>query len=355
MKVIQILPTISFGDAVSNDTIALGDALRSMGYATEIYAESIDPRLPKGTARSTKTLPVLKEEDIVLYHLSTGTPLNYQMSQTNGKLVVIYHNITPPEFLEPYDYFSARLCQYGLKGAKDLAKHAKYALADSQWNKQDLQKMGYTCEIDVLPILIAFADYEKEPNQRIIKKYQMPGTNILFTGRISPNKCQEDVIASFAAYKRYYDPQARLFLVGSYSGMEEYYHTLLEYVERLKVEDVYFTGHIPFDEILAYYRVADLFLCASEHEGFCVPLVEAMYFDIPIIAYDSTAIGWTLGGSGVLMSTKDPLLTAGMMHRVHTDHVLRETIVNNQRNRLQDFSHEKVKKLFTEIMKKLAK
>ena len=219
MRIVQILTTISFGDAVSNDTIALKDALRESGYDTEIYATNVDPRLPKGTAQKIKNMPGLSGDDLILYHLSTGTELNYQVIGFGAPVIMIYHNVTPNEYLFPYNPVAARLCRYGLNGAKFLADKVDYCLADSDWNRRDLLEMGYDCPIDVLPILIAFDDYKKTPNAKVLDMYKKPGTNILFTGRISPNKCQEDVIAAFACYKKYYDSEARLFLVGSWSGI----------------------------------------------------------------------------------------------------------------------------------------
>ena len=350
MKIIQILTTISFGDAVSNDTIALRDALLQMGYETAIYAENIDPRLPKGTAKKVKYMPPLGKDDVILYHLSTGTELNYKVAKYQTKKILVYHSVTPPEFFLPYSQAAAQLCQYGLDGAKYLADKMDYCLADSEFNKNDLLEMGYQCPVDVLPILIAFEDYKKAPSRKVLRKYRTEGTNILFTGRIFPNKRQEDVIAAFYHYKKYYDPKARLFLVGSYAGMESYYAKLWSYVEELGVQDVYFTGHIKFDEILAYYHLADVFLCTSEHEGFCVPLVEAMYFQVPVIAYDCAAIGGTLGGSGLLVSDKDPLLLAGAVNRLRTDDELRNAILENQKIRLQSFEQSRVKAQFVDYL-----
>ena len=198
-------------------------------------------------------------------------------------------------------------------------------------------------------ILIPFDDYKKKPSEKILSKYKDDGyTNIIFVGRVVPNKCQEDVIGSFNEYQKHFNPRSRLFIVGTF--METYFNRLKEYTERLGVKNVAFTGHCPFDEILAYYRLADLFLCQSEHEGFCVPLAEAMCFDVPVVAYDSSAIAETLGGSGFLLKEKDPLLTAGVMNRILTDSALRETIVENQRERLQDFQYDKVKALFWKYM-----
>lgn len=340
MKIVQMLPSMRFGDAIGNDTLALRDALVKMGYETAIYAEDIDARYEQQVF-SIEQCDV-SENDVILYHLSVGSQLNYDVAEFPAHLVVVYHNVTPPEFFDDYELPIATTCREGVYGVEYLAKYAEYALAVSNYNKQGLIEMGYQCPIDVLPILIAFDDYDKKPNRKIIRQFSKDGyTNILFTGRIAPNKRQEDVIAAFYAYKKHYNPKSRLILVGTNSG-ERYQKRLKAYVRKLGVEDVIFTGHIPFDEILAYYCVADVFLCMSDHEGFCVPLVEAMKFGVPIIAYNSSAIGETLGGSGILLDSKEPAFVAGVMNRVLSDSELRNTMVQNEQERLADFSHERI-------------
>lgn len=353
MKIIQLLPTLAYGDGVGNDTLAIDTLLKKHGYETAIYAENIDRRIPKKIAYNVDELSELEDEDIILYHLSTGTSLNYKLSDLNGRKMIMYHNITPPEWFLKYNKNSEQLCAEGIKGVKFLASSAEYCLADSEFNKADLIKYGYQCDIDVLPILIPFEDYEKKPSERILKKYQNDGfTNILFTGRIAPNKKQEDVIKTFYYYKKYFNDKARLFLIGSYSGMENYYDQLKTYVKELGVEDVYFSGHIPFDEILAYYHLADVFLCMSEHEGFCIPLVEAMYFNIPIVAYKNTGITGTLGGSGIGMEEKDMLLAAGIVNRIVSDEKFKEIIIEQQRKQLCSFDNQKVEKQLLYYLKK---
>lgn len=351
MKIVQVMPTISFGDAVSNDAIAIKRALQEMNIKTNIYAENIDARLPKGIAQKYDRMPELNKNDILIYHLSTGSMLNYRVAETKARLVVRYHNVTPPAFFEGYNMQLFSLCEEGLKGAVYLSDKAEYCIADSEFNKQDLIRMGYTCEIDVLPILIAFDDYEKKPSNKIIRRYGNDDyVNVLFTGRIAPNKKQENVIAAFYQYQRLFNEKSRLFLVGSYSGTEKYYAKLNGFVEKLGVHNVHFTGHIGFDEILGYYKVADLFLCMSEHEGFCVPLPEAMTFNVPIVAYDSCAIKYTLSGSGFLLSDKDPIVVAEAMQYVLTHDELRKNILKNQRERLEDFQYEKVKQLLVKYL-----
>lgn len=350
MAIYQLLPVIAYGDAIGNDTLALSQVIKSMGYKTGIYAEVIDQRLPRGLVKDYRRLPKLKDSDVVIYHLSTGSELNYFFGNLKCKKVVIYHNITPKKFFRDYNMGYVESMESGMKSIKWLADKVDYCLAVSEFNKKDLIELGYKCRIDVLPIVIPYKDYEKEPSDKIIKKYRDGITNILFTGRVVPNKCQQDVIKAFAYYQKHFNPNSRLIMVGTYVGFESYKNRLSKYVEVLDVKNVIFTGHIKFNEILAYYRVADLFLCQSEHEGFCVPLVEAMYFDVPIVAYDSTAIGDTMSGGGILLKEKNPIETAAVMDYVINNKEVRETISGNQKERLKDFDYDAVSELFKKLI-----
>ncbi len=346
MRIVQLLPTMSFGDAIGNDTTALKGAMDDMGFISEIYAENIDKRLPSDTAKSISRLRGLKKDDILLYHKSTGTELTFKIQDFPCRKIMIYHNITPPDFFRPYSAAAAALTEHGYKGVEHLRDKVEYCIADSAYNRSELVQMGYTCPIDVLPILIRFEDYKQTPDKRIISRYGGGKRNLIFVGRIAPNKKHENIIRAFYQYKRL-DPDSRLILVGSYTGMENYYQRLMKYVKALGMEDdVIFTGHIKFSEILAWYRVADAFVCMSEHEGFCVPLAEAMFFDVPIFAYDTSAIGDTLGGSGVLLDSNDPMFAARVIHRVLSDETLKKQIIEGQRRRLEDFSYDRIRDIF---------
>ncbi len=351
MRILQVLTTISFGDAVSNDTMAIHRSLERQGYQTGIYSENIDQRLLKNSFIFSVDNLNVSPEDVIIYHMSTGTKLNYSIAGYPGKKIMIYHNITPPEFFKPYSDIAYNLCNEGRKSLEFLKDKFDYVIGDSQYNVDELKEIGFDCPMKVLPILIPFEDYEKKPNAKVIKKYQDDGfTNILFTGRIAPNKKQEDVINAFFHYKKYYNKNSRLILVGNSQGMESYYQRLEDYIEALGVEDVIFPGHIPFDHILAYYTIADLFLCMSEHEGFCVPLVEAMKFETPIIAYDSCAVPETLGAGGLVVAKKNPIETAGLIDYVVNNKALQDNLLANQKKRLDSFSHEVVEQQFVEYL-----
>lgn len=342
MKIISMLPVLAFGDAVGNDTLAVHESLKKAGYESVIVAAVIDHRLGNDVAVRADDLSWISPEDVVIYHLSTGHELNCRFATLSCRKIIKYHNITPPEFFFGYNQGAMVNCLDGYRAAAKLADKAEFCLVDSGYNGEELKRMGYTCPIEVLPILIPFDDYAKKPDEQIMSQMDDGYTNIVFTGRIAPNKRQEDVIAAFYQYKKYYNPKSRLILVGNYTGMEVYYDSLKKYVDALGVEDVIFTGHISFAGILAYYRSADLFLCMSDHEGFCVPLVESMYFDVPILAKDTSAIADTLGESGMLLEDNDPMIAAAAINRILTDEALRNVILENQRERLSDFAHERV-------------
>lgn len=351
MRVIQMLPTLVFGDAIGNDTLALYEVLKKGGYKTAIYAEYFDERYKDIAALDKDYIP--QKGDILIYHMSTGSDLNYRISDYPVKMVMIYHNITPGHFFAQYDAFVTEVCNSGRRATEYYKKKMSFCMADSEFNKQELLEMGYKCPVEVLPILIDFDDYKKKPNEKVIEKYNDGYINILFTGRVAPNKKHEDLIAAFCYYKKYINPKSRLLLVGRHDFFPGYYARLAEYVDYLGVEDVIFTGQVKFPDILAYYRVADVFLCLSEHEGFCVPLVESMMFDLPIIAYDSCAVGETLGGSGFLLPDKSPAVAAEAIQRVVTDKVLQRTMIEGQRKRLEHFSHDRINARFLELLQRI--
>ena len=352
-RVIQLVSSLNYGDAVGNEVIAFKKALVCAGYVTEIFTEAISPKLPADTAKHYRLMPTLDEDDIVIYHFASQCALFDVVKNLKCRVILRYHNITPPEFFEGYDENAVRACSIGLEQAAELKDIVDYCLPVSEFNKTDLENMGYTCPMKVMPILIRFSDYELTPGQGVIDRYSDGITNILFVGRVAPNKKFQDVISAFAEYKKTYDRTARLFLVGSFGEGDRYYSELLQHIRSIGVEDVIFPGHIPFADILAYYSIADVFLCMSEHEGFCVPLVEAMYFHVPVVAYASSAIPSTLGGSGILLESKDFSAAAAEVNRLVTDEALRSETVEKQDRRLRDFDADVIKNSLIEYLEEI--
>jgi len=357
MRIIQLLPVLSYGDAVGNDTLAIRELIRGMGIDTEIrYTDHMDKRLPEETARPLNTPPAPGRNDILMYHGCTGAPINFELHKYKGKKVLVYHNVTPPRFFRGLNPEIERIQEYALEGFRYLSDKVDYCIADSEYNRQDLLDMGYRCPIDVCPILIPYEDYDAEPDGAVMERMSDGRHNILFVGRISPNKKQEDVIRAFCCYRKEYDPESRLILIGSAGSMENYLEALKDYVRQLGLEEsVVFPGHIRFAEILAYYRTADVFLCMSEHEGFCVPLVEAMYFGVPIAAYAAAAVPDTLGNGGLLLDSKEPAYAAAAMDRIIRDEGLRALIRKGQEAVLARFSRAETEKQMKECLERAMK
>lgn len=352
-RIIQLVSSLNFGDAVGNDALAIKHMLEGAGYATAIFTFAVHPKIKEENVYNIDLLPELTEDDIIIYHYASEDGFQKLIEETAAKVVLRYHNVTPPEFFHGYDEKAETITRKGMAQIKSMKDAIDYGMVDSEQNKKDLEQMGYECPISVVSILIPFKDYEQQPDLDVVNGYSDGNTNIVFVGRIVPNKKFEDVIACFAAYKKKYDPAARLFLVGNYQETDRYYQYLQEYIKKCGVEDVIFPGHIAFDAILAYYKIADVFLCMSEHEGFCVPLVEAMFFETPIVAYASTAIPGTLGGSGVLVESKEPERVAEKIHQVIEDEQYKNAIVKEQKKRLQDFSYENIKEQILDELKKV--
>ncbi|MGG1314825.1 glycosyltransferase family 4 protein [Cohnella laeviribosi] len=343
MIINQLLPAMSYGDAVSNSAINIMNLLRSKGIKSDIYAEHIHPKVSNFVRPASK----IPHKEAVIYHLAIGCDLPYILPDFTGKRMIYYHNITPSEFFRGYDEQSERLCKEGREQLKFLQPIIDFALAASEYNRKELVDLGYS-NTAVSPIIVDYEDYNAKPNLQLLNHLRQTkrSKDILFVGRLAPNKKQEDIIKAFFYYKKYIDKEARLFLVGSYTRMEKYYEELKTLIDVLKIEDVTITGHVPFDHILAYYKNADLLLSMSEHEGFCVPLLEAMYFEVPILTFKSSAISETLGNGGLLFTEKDFKAVACAIEVFLNDSALIAKVLQNQKERLQYFSKQNTQNIF---------
>lgn len=353
-RVIQLTPTLSVGDAVSNDVFAMSEALTEMGVENYIVAGGMSERVKQRAVLLDRFL--CRPEDILIYHMSIGNPMSkYVLEAPARKKFMVYHNITPAHFFAGISGLETA-CRTGREELKALASVISYAFCDSDYNRKELEELGYSNTV-TLPIIFHEQEYlETVPDKNFIEKYRDENcewTNILFVGRIAPNKKQEDIIHSFALYHKYINPRSRLFLVGAVVDTERYQRALEEYILKSQVEDVIFLGHVTFQEILAAYSIAHLFLCHSEHEGFCVPLLEAMTFNVPILAYSEAAVPDTLGSSGVLFTEKDHRLVAELMNLLITNKEVREQVIAGQQRRLKDFRPEKTLSRFKELIKPL--
>jgi glycosyltransferase involved in cell wall biosynthesis len=228
-------------------------------------------------------------------------------------MMLIYHNITPPEyFLGVHDQL-VRQCYHGRRELLPYRSRCELAIGDSEFNRQELEQLGFD-PTAVLPVVPDFAHLDVPPDPRVTDAWDDEWTNLLFVGRVVPNKRPDNVIRHFHAYKTLYNPRSRLLLAGSYGGFDSYLAQLHDLVARLGLSDVHVLGQVSDEELTGLYDVADAFLCASEHEGFCVPIIEAFYKQVPVLAYAATAVPATMDGGGVLFDTRDPRRVAALLH-----------------------------------------
>ena len=338
-RVHQVLATLGYGDAIGNEVLGIQRVLRSAGYESEIFVETADPRLEDRTLDYRDMVGSVLSTDLLIHHFSIGSRASRTAYALPGRMTLVYHNITPPEYFIGVHKELVKLCFQGRRELQAYINRCELALGDSEYNRRELSDLGYP-RTAVLPVVPDFSHLDAPPDRRLAG-LDDEWTNVMFVGRVIPNKKFEDVIRAFHAYRIRHNPRSRLLLVGSYSGFEKYLAMLQGLVARLGTPDVHFLGHVSNEELTALYDVADLFLCASEHEGFCVPIVEAFYKRVPVLAYAATAVPATMDGGGVLYDTKDPLEIARLMDAMLDprieDAILESQDASLERLRARDF------------------
>ena len=325
----QVLATLGYGDAIGHEVLGIQRVLRAAGYESDIFVETADPRLESLTRHYRELVDATHPDNLLLHHFSIGSRASRTAYALPDRMALIYHNITPPEFFAGVHKTLARQCFRGRRELHAYADRCDMALGDSEFNRQDLVELGFP-RTDVLPVVPDLAHLDNPADWMVVRQFDDDWTNILFVGRVIANKKIEDVIRSFHAYHTKFNSRSRLIIAGVFSLFERYFAGLTHLVQTLGLEHVHFAGHVSDAELIAYYEVADLFLCASEHEGFCVPLIESFYKQVPVLAYAATAIPATMDGGGVLYHTKDPLHVAALMDAVLSNPDLQDAIIDAQ-------------------------
>ncbi|MEI6633667.1 MAG: glycosyltransferase family 4 protein [Chlamydiota bacterium] len=334
----QIVAGFVEGDAISNYALALQAIFRAWGHESEIFCplRHISPRM-RGRARDLAAHRArAKPGDLMLFHFSIGSETVDYFRGLPAPRVLVYHNITPGRYFHALYDDRELLLDQGRRELALLAGVPDLSLADSSFNAAELKEAGFK-RVEVMPIILGAELSGVKPDESVVRRLHDGKKNILFVGRIVPNKRYEDLLRCFHACRRFVGAEARLLLVGSYMGLERYLAFLKNMARELRLDDVLFTNHVRQDQLAAYYRAADLFLCMSEHEGFCIPLLEAMAAGVPVLAYAAGAVPETLGGSGVMVREKDYPRIAEMMAALLADGPLRAGVIARQRERLAAF------------------
>ncbi|MEJ2210823.1 MAG: glycosyltransferase family 4 protein [Anaerolineae bacterium] len=332
----QIMPGFLYGDALGNQAVRIRALLQSWGYRSQVYAQFRDQRLEDPGLDYRRYHD--DADDVLIFHYSIGSPVTEFVRELSARVVPYYHNVTPPGYLRGYNEPLADLLEQGRRELA-LLRDAPLALAASEYNRQEMLALGFK-RVEVLPYLITFdwlrASAEGPAGQAIARRFDDGAVNLLFVGRLVPNKRQDDLIRAFHAYHRLVNADSRLLLVGSDANAPGYRLELEALAQALGL-----AGHVhllgaagPREGLGGYYRAADLFLCLSEHEGFCIPLVEAMAFDLPVLAYRAAGVPYALGGAGVLVNQKRYDLLAELIDLLVRDDERRRAVVAGQRRRL---------------------
>jgi glycosyltransferase involved in cell wall biosynthesis len=328
-QVHQVLATLGYGDAIGHEVLGIQRALVAAGYDSEIFVETADRRLEHLTCDYRDLVDASHPDNLLIHHFSIGSRASRVAYALPDRMALVYHNITPPEYFVDIHEKLVELCYLGRRELGAYARRVDLALGDSEYNRAELEELGFA-PTGVLPVVPSLGHLGGDPDDSLSRAFDDGWTNLVFVGRTIPNKKLEDVIRIYAAYKRRFNPRSRLIFVGSYSGFETYFALLQHLVADLRLADVHFLGHVTNEQLSAIYDVADAFVCASEHEGFCVPLVEAFSKQVPVLAYAATAVPATLDGAGVLFDDKDPLHVAALVDAVVSDTALQEAILDAQ-------------------------
>jgi glycosyltransferase involved in cell wall biosynthesis len=355
----QFVPTLAPRDAVGRHYLAIQDTLRAAGYSSDIYSYEAKDEY-KRLARPFASFDGNGngERTWLLYHSSVGSPVADFVAVRDEPLIVDYHNITPAPFFARWEPALAGNLMKGRRQLATLELRAELGIADSAFNARELAELGYQ-HTSVVPILLDIAELDAaapDPKtlERLTSAKARGGIDWLFVGRLAPNKAQHDIVKAFAAYRRLYDdPHARLHLVGA-SSSHQYELALTAFVDALDLHDaVDITGGVTAADLSAYFDAADVYVVASDHEGFCVPLLEAMYHRVPIVAYAAAAVPETLGDAGLLLDSKDAYTMATAVHRVATDVALREQLIAAGNLRLREFDIDKSRRKLLDALEPL--
>jgi len=344
MIINQWVPAAHRGDAIGDSARRVRALLRKMGHRSDVYALTIDESLDGDVRRFGED--GTSAGDLTILHYALPSPMTADFAALPRGRVLQYHNVTPAHFFAPYDPALFRLARLGRQDLASLAGRVDLALGDSEYNRRELEELGFG-PTGVFPIAVSWDRITAAPRLPALEEVLADGLlNFLFVGRIAPNKRVEDLLLLGEHFKRYVNVDYRFLFVGRYDVVPRYHAMLRAMILQYEMpkERFLFVGEVTDDELAAYYRTADVYISLSEHEGFCVPLIEAMAADVPVLAYAAGAVPDTLGGAGVVFSPKDLEMAAELLGILAIDDDVRARVVAGQRRRLLDFGDEVIER-----------
>ncbi len=334
-RIDQVLAGFAEGDAISQAAVAMQDAFRSWGCESELFVD--DRHVSVSVRDRCKPLSAYQGSPagIVVHHYSIGSPALDVFAKSPARKILVYHNITPSECFRGFDDAVADSLDHARAELSRVGALVDAVWAVSEFNASELRAAGLK-NVKVFPLLFSAGSLDLPPDPMVTGKFTAALKTILFVGRIAPNKKIETLIETFYWYHKLINPFSRLVIVGSERSCPRYFAMLRMQVGDLDLPNVCFEGFASPAGLPAYYRVAEAFLTTSEHEGYCLPLIEAMYMKVPVIARAIGGMPEALNGAGVLYDGLSPNELAGLLHRVLSDDALRAEILASQEKRMQE-------------------
>jgi glycosyltransferase involved in cell wall biosynthesis len=346
----QFHPMLTPGDAMSDHVLALRKRFQEWGYDSEAYAVESKPGLAIEAHSYRELFRRISPDDTLVLHFSMGHEVFDELAKLPARRVLIYHNVTPAEFFVGINPHAAAHARLGARQLARLAPGIDLAIGVSEFNRRELEAAGFE-KTAAVPILIDWMRYDVEPDPEVRAILAGIHTRLLFVGRISPNKRQDELIRMLAYYRRCIDPEAVLTLVGSHQDQPQYYVRLKALAETLGLAGaVRFAGGVSLEQLVGYYKAASCFVSLSEHEGFGIPLLEAMHLGVPVVALDAAAVGETVGGAAVLLPEKDLPQAAEACALVNEDLGWRAALVDAGHARVKAFDPEKIAAATKKVM-----
>jgi glycosyltransferase involved in cell wall biosynthesis len=333
MRVDQILCAAGPVDGVTGQALAYRRLLAGWGWLGEDYAPVQAAGMPTGAVRPLHHLRPGRA-DILIVHYSGYAPGLEGLLAGARRSLLVSHNVTPAQYFWASDPAEAVRCQLGRAQLGELGSIAGALAAVSEFNAAELRSLTGR-DVGIIPVLF---------ERRGLPDARPPGGHpptALFVGRLTPHKRQDLVIRAFARW-RAREPDAQLVLVGTPLS-PDFRTSLADLAHELAPGAVTFESDLSGAELWERYRSADAFLCLSEHEGFCIPLLEAFHFGVPVIARDAGAVGEVVGAAGVLVEDEDGVSTvAELLGIVVSDGELRAELAVRAQRRLDHFAHDAV-------------
>lgn len=370
----QFVATFEPG-AIGNELVEAQKVLREAGYESEIFTEFGHESYTGNWRHYTEYAKNASDDDVLVYHMAIGSNVADWLLDRPERIVLRHHNITPVDFYSPWPDANTYGMAWGREQLRRFAPRAALGLAASEFNRQELEALRYR-KTAVAPVFFDFAQFDRTPviPANAGTHVESRGTSWLFVGWLAPHKCQHDLITAFSVYKKLYDPNAQLHIVGR-TALESYEKACRALAEELchsgegqnlvndetlasgalldsgvrqndseVTESIHFHGRVTDAELGDFYRNSDVFVCMSEHEGVGLPLLESMHTGLPIVAFGAAAVPETVGDGGIVLPMKKPATVAAAAHRIITDRALREALVSNAKTQVLRFNFDSAKK-----------